>query len=75
MKIVVLADVASKEEFEAKKISHDIEVIFIENFSEASDHGSADAFFLLKEEIEKARSVKWIAQLISIKKFAYFWNP
>ncbi len=51
MRIIVLADKGSKEEFMAKKLSANIQVTFAESFSNISNYSSADAFFIIKEEI------------------------
>lgn len=54
MQIIVLANEADRNELKAKKTTADIDVVFIENLSEISNYKSADAFFLLKGEIDKA---------------------
>lgn len=55
MKIIVLADECGKQEFKSKKISRDTRVFYLDNFGEAinTDEGFhfADAFFILKEDI------------------------
>jgi len=51
MQIIVVADEVAGEEFRAKKISAGVDILFLENFSEVGNYGSADAFFLLKENI------------------------
>lgn len=53
MQVVVLADEADREEFKAKKTSADIQIIFIETVSEVLKYPFGDAFFLLKEDINK----------------------
>ena len=57
MHIIVLADEGNKEEFKAKKMSADTQVTYIESLSELSingmHHNTADAYFLLKEGINK----------------------
>ena len=54
MRIIVLADEAGRNEFKIKKTTADINVEFVEDLSEISNYKSADAFFLLKGEIDKA---------------------
>ena len=53
MQIIVLADEVIKQEFQNRKLNTSIQIIFIKNLSEISNYGSADAFFLLKEGINK----------------------
>ena len=48
--MVVLADVAGKEEFMEKKLSPDVKVTFIESLSNIPDYSSAGAFFILKDK-------------------------
>ena len=51
MQVIVVADEAAEEEIRAKKISAGVDMLFLENFSEVWNYGSAGAFFLLKENI------------------------
>ena len=51
MQVVVLADEEGREALKAKKTGEGVQLIFAENFNALADHGTADAFFLLKEEI------------------------
>ena len=57
MKIVVLADEDSRKEFNAKITGADTKVTYIESLAELItndiDHSSAEAFFLLKDRINK----------------------
>lgn len=53
MQIIVLTDEVIKQEFQNKKLNANIQVTFAESFSELSNYGSVDAFFLLKEGINK----------------------
>ena len=51
MQVIVLADEEGREALEAKKKGEGVQLIFIENFNSVAEHGAADAFFLLKEEM------------------------
>ena len=57
MHIIVLADEGNKEEFNAKKMSADTLVTYVESLSElinnGMNHNTTDAYFLLKEGIQK----------------------
>ena len=53
MQIIVVADEAGREEFKAKNTRTGIEVVYIEDLSALRGYGSADAFFLLKDDIDK----------------------
>ena len=53
MKIAVLADEFSKEEFKAKKLPADTQIIYVKSLAEIPDYSSADAFFILKEGINR----------------------
>ena len=55
MQIIVLADEKQKEEFLTKKLIADAEIIFVENFLDTMNYNSADAFFILQEEIDKKK--------------------
>lgn len=54
MRIIVLADEGGRNELKAKKTAAGIEIVFIENLSDISNYDSAEAFFLLKNEVDKA---------------------
>jgi 3-hydroxybutyryl-CoA dehydrogenase len=56
MQIIVLADEAGRNEFNARKTAAYINVEFIENLSEISNYKSTDAFLLLKNQVDKADS-------------------
>jgi len=53
MQIIVVADEAGREELKAKNTSAGIDMIYIEDLSELPAYSSADAFFLLKEDVDK----------------------
>ncbi|MDB5198149.1 MAG: 3-hydroxyacyl-CoA dehydrogenase protein [Chitinophagaceae bacterium] len=53
MHIIVLADDVIKQEFQNKQLHADIKVTFIKSLSDLSNYSPADAFFLLKEDINK----------------------
>ncbi|HEV8081167.1 MAG TPA: 3-hydroxyacyl-CoA dehydrogenase family protein [Chitinophagaceae bacterium] len=53
MQIIVWADEVIKKELQDKKLNANIQVTFAESFADISDYTSADAFFILKEDINK----------------------
>jgi len=53
MQIIVWADEVIKKELQDKKLKANIQVTFAESFADISDYTSADAFFILKEDINK----------------------
>ncbi len=53
MQIVVLVDEVGKEEFMVKKLNANIQVTFAESFSNLINYKTADAFFILENELDK----------------------
>ena len=53
MQIIVWADEVIKKELQDKKLNANIQVTFAESFADIPDYTSADAFFILKEDINK----------------------
>lgn len=53
MQIIVLSDEAGKEELKTKKLSRDIDIIFIENALDIAKYGAADGLFILQGNIDK----------------------